>query len=185
MPSALWRQFPSLQTERLTLRRLEASDIYKVHEALSNKEITRYYAVHFDTLEDTEEQMDWFESIWREHSGMWWAICLQGQRQLVGACGYNHYKSELNQTEIGYWLLPEYQGKGYASEALKVMLDFGRQALQLQRIEAWVERGNRQSERLLKQHAFKKEKTLRNFEEKNGKLIDIHVYVQSGPGFSK
>lgn len=177
MSSSPWRRFPSLSTERLTLRQFEFGDIHKVHEALSNKKITRYYAVHYDTLEDTEEQMDWFETIWREQTGMWWAICLNDQKELIGACGYNHYKAPLHQSEIGYWLLPGYQNQGFAREALHCMLNFGFQTLGLQRIEAWVEKGNRKSELLLKKEGFIKEKTLKGFEEKNGKLIDIHVYT--------
>lgn len=182
-PSA-WRHFPTLHTERLTLRRFELRDIHKVYEALSNKKITHYYAVHFDTLEDTEEQMDWFETIWREQTGMWWAICPQGQKELIGACGYNHYQARLNQSEIGYWLLPSYQGQGIAREALHCMLHYGLNTLGLQRIEARVKKGNHKSEQLLVKEGFAKEKTLKGFEGKNGKLIDIHVYCL-GPNGSQ
>lgn len=175
--SSPWRSFPTFRTPRLTLRRIEFGDIHEVFEALSNPKITRYYAVHYDTLEDTEAQMDWFETIWREQTGMWWAICLEGQKKLIGACGFNHYQAEQAQSEIGYWLLPPYHGKGYASEALQPMIDYGFDRLALQRIEAWVERGNKASEKLLQRLGFEKEKTLENWEEKEGQLIDIHVYV--------
>lgn len=172
-----WRRYPLLQTDRLELRRFRHADIHKVYEGLSNPSVTRYYAAHFDTLEETEEQMEWFESLWRERSGMWWAICRQGEKQLIGACGFTHYKPHTASLDIGYWLLPAQQGKGFAREALEALLLFCFEQLQARRIEAWVEQGNKPSERLLRHLGFKKEKTLRKCEEKNERLITVQVFV--------
>lgn len=172
-----WRRFPVLHTDRLELRRFRHNDIGKVFEGLSNPRVTRYYAVHYDTLEATEEQMEWFENLWRERSGMWWAVCPKGEKQLIGAFGFTNFQPRQASMDIGYWLLPAEQGKGYALEALHALVDFCTQQLHARRLEAWVEKGNKPSERLLRRAGFKKEKILHNCEEKDGRLITLQVFV--------
>lgn len=172
-----WRRFPVLLTDRLELRGFQHRDVHKLFEGLCNPDVTRYYSAHCDTLEEAEEHMEWIESCRRERSGMWWAVCRQGEKNLIGACGFTHYQPATASLDIGYWLLPAEQGKGYAREALEAMLSFCTECLHARRIEAWVEKGNKPSERLLAGLGFAKEKTLRNCEEKNGRLITVNVFV--------
>jgi ribosomal-protein-alanine N-acetyltransferase len=42
-----------------------------------------------------------------------------------------------NRAEIGYELLPSFQGKGIMHEAISEVIEFGFQEMQLQTIEAW------------------------------------------------
>ena len=81
MVSDLFKKFPTLQTTRLELRQFKASDLSKVFQGLSNKQVIRYYGVSYSTLEATEEQMDWFESLWNSGTGIWWAICRKGEKE--------------------------------------------------------------------------------------------------------
>jgi len=49
-----------MTTTNYYLKEIEPNDIEKIHKGLSNPAITKYYAVHYDTLEDTKEQMEWY-----------------------------------------------------------------------------------------------------------------------------
>ncbi len=53
-----------------------------------------------------------------------------------------------HEADVGYALLPEAQGKGYASEALRAICDYGFSTLGVQAINAWVLGENRGSSRL-------------------------------------
>ena len=173
----IWHEFPHLETPRLTLRQILPTDINKVYEGLSHKDVIKYYEVSFQTLEATKEQMDWYESLWKERTGIWWGICLKGQRDLIGACGFYDYEEKHQKAELGYWLFPEFWGKGFASEALPPILEFGFDLMQLHRIEALVEKGNHASSQLLEKHGFNYEGTMQDCEFKNGRFISVHMYA--------
>lgn len=169
---------PALETGRLSLRGIRAEDIDFVFEGLSDPRVTAFYAVAFPTLEATREQMDWYDEIWRRRSGLWWAICRRDTGEPVGAIGFNNCEAGHRRAELGYWLLPRFWGRGYASEALQAVLAVAFDALRLHRVEAHVEGGNDASCRMLERHGFTHEGTLREYELKDGEYIDLLVYAR-------
>ena len=58
--------------------------------------------------------------------------------------------------EIGYELLPEFQGKGIMQEATSKVIDFGIQRIGLNLIKAYTHYENQSSTRLLEKFKFKK-----------------------------
>jgi len=58
---------------------------------------------------------------------------------------------------IGYWVSKAYRGRGIATEAVKLIVDFGFNKLKLKRIYAEVKKGNIQSSRVLEKVGFEKE----------------------------
>lgn len=173
--------YPILQTNRLQLRQIKAGDLAKIHQGLSDKRVTKFYGVHFNTHEETEGQMEWYESLWLHKTGLWWAVCGRETGEFLGACGFNYYKAELKQAEVGYWLLPEHWGNGYAIEALKAAMDFVVSHTDVLRIEAFVEKGNGSSGKLLKKFGFVRERIMKNCELKNDKWITLHLYAYLKP----
>ena len=117
---------PILGAERVRLRPIAPADLAVVHQGLSDRRVTEYYAVHFDTLEETREQMRWFAQNERNGSGRWWAICAPADAgdnaRMVGACGFNTIDRFVGRVELGYWLLPEAWGQGLVSDALRAAL---------------------------------------------------------------
>lgn len=79
--------------------------------------------------------------------------------------------------ETGYWLFPEYWGKGYAYEALKAIIQYAFGSLEIHRIAAEVESGNTGSRVLLEKLGFSREAVLRDFEQKNGNYIDLEIWA--------
>ena len=73
-------------------------------------------------------------------------------------------------------LLPEAQGKGYASEALKAICDYGFQQLGVHAINAWVLGSNAGSSRLLEKHGFIRIQVLEKAYRLNGIDYDDWVY---------
>ena len=173
----IWEYFPTLHTNRLELRKIHPVDIHEIFAGLSDQRVIQYYGVSFETLTQTEEQMDWYESLWKDRTGIWWGICQKGEQQLIGACGFNNYEEDQQKAELGYWLIPEYWGRGFASEALKAIVEFGFEQMQLHRIEAFVEEGNKVSGRILEKFQFIHEGTMRNCEYKNGRFISLMIYA--------
>ena len=96
------------------------------------------------------------ENIQRNDS-IYWAITLNGTDKIIGTiCLFKFYKDFLK-AEIGYELLPEFQGKGIMQEAASIVIHFAFQHVGLNSIDAFTHNGNENSTRLLEKLNFKKE----------------------------
>lgn len=167
---------PSLYTNRLQLRLIEPSDADFILRGLSDKRITAYYAVHYDTSEAVQEQMQFYQNLLQEGTGAWWAFSLKNDSELIGACGLSSVSREHCKGELGFWLLPEHWGNGYIPEAAGAVLKYGFEQMHLHRIEAIVEGGNTPSERVLQKLGFTYEGKLRECEVKDNRFIDLLYY---------
>jgi len=78
----------------------------------------------------------------------------------MGMCGLLR-RDTLDDVDIGFAFLPQYTGKGYASEAAKVVLDHARNILGMKRILAITSVDNNNSIRLLEKLGFKFIKIIR------------------------
>ena len=161
---------------RIKLRPVIPTDHENIFRGLSNPEVIKYYGVSFRTFEATLEQMTWFEELEAKETGKWWAVCDAVTSQFLGAGGFNDLSKELKKAEIGFWLLPQFWGKGYMQEAMPLICEYGFTKMGLQKIEGFVETENSNCIRALEKLQFKLEKTEIDCELKNEKLISVHTY---------
>jgi ribosomal-protein-alanine N-acetyltransferase len=173
------KTFPKLESERLILRQILDSDLENVYKGLSHPEVIKYYGVSFHSLEATKEQMEWFADLEKNGTGIWWAVCSQETGEFLGAGGLNDLDMDLKKAEIGFWLLPEYWGKGYMTEAMPLILDHSFNSIGLRRIEGFVETENKNCINALQKLNFTYEETKENFEVKNGVPINIAIYTKN------
>jgi len=158
------------------LREIEDTDIHNIYKGLSNAEITKYYDVHFSTLEETEEQMEWYRNLKSEGTGIWWGIYDKNDNQFCGAGGFNDLDKNHQKAEIGLWLLKEYWGKGILKEVMPQLFEKGFNNLDLNRIEGYVVSDNIKCKRALEKINFQYEGTMRECEIKKGEKINIDFY---------
>jgi RimJ/RimL family protein N-acetyltransferase len=103
------------------------------------------------------------------------AVCT-GNDQLIGDIGI-HFLADAFQVEIGYTVSPNYQGKGYAVEAVKAVLDHLFGDLQKHRISASVDPENVRSIRLLEKIGFRKEAHFVKSFQVDGEWLDDCIYA--------
>lgn len=168
---------PKLTGLNVCLRPVLRSDQQKVFEGLSHPEIIKYYGVSYTTFEDTAKQMDWYEKNLVEETGLVWVIEHASTNEFMGIFGLYHIDTKNRNAEIGYWLFPQFQGKGYASQTLQLVLSFGSTALNLHRIYADVETENKASSSLLMRNGFTLEGIRRDCEFKNGRFISLEQWA--------
>lgn len=74
-----------------------------------------------------------------------------------------HYISSQNfgWVEIGFYIIPSDRGKGYGTEAIKIMVDYLFMTKDIPRIQAVTNIQNKVSQRVLEKAGFTKEGTLR------------------------
>ena len=120
--------------------------------------------------------MHYYNQLWWQQTGAWWKLVLKDTLENVGAIGYNNHSAQHQKCEVGYWLLPQYWGKGLVSEALQHMTAYLFREKKLHRIEALVEEENLASCRVATRAGFRLEGLLRDVEWKNDRFISLYMF---------
>ncbi|GAA2602207.1 GNAT family protein [Winogradskya consettensis] len=147
-----------IETERLVLRRFREDDAAVLAAYRSEPEVARYqswnspysldkarYSVQ--TMVAADPAMPgWFQ----------WAVELASAKTLIGDVGVN-LADNLKQAEIGYTLAPVQQGHGYATEAVRAVLDHLFKIQGLHKVAAECDARNLPSAKLLQRLGFTQE----------------------------
>ena len=163
-------------SNRFILREIRSEDIHYIHKGLSNPAVTQFYDVHFSTLKDTELQMEWYANLKETGTGIWWLIFDIQTGVFVGAGGYNSLEKTHQKAELSFWLLPEFWGKGIMGEVMPIMINYGFEDLSLNRLEAYVVKGNLKCKSALSKLNFIYEGTMRECELKDDHYISVDFY---------
>ncbi|MGA9769518.1 MAG: GNAT family N-acetyltransferase [Blastocatellia bacterium] len=170
-------------TERLILRRLHEKDIHALIAYRSDREVARYQ----NWTEITETEARALVKAKRRTPfalpGVWVqiAIALRETDALVGDIGV-WVNTDGQSAEIGFTLSAGYQGKGFATEAVRKVIEllFDETAVKL--VEAITDTRNRASIALLERLGMKLEKTEEAWFK--GELCHEHRFVITREGFS-
>ncbi|CAN5817189.1 GNAT family protein [soil metagenome] len=169
--------FPVLSTRHFLLRQIIPTDVAEIFRGLSNPEVTAWYGVSYDMPDATQEQMKWYRDIVEQESGIWWAIShRENPTGLLGTCGFYDRNKENQNTDLGYWLHPEWWGKAILQECLPAILAYAFAHLDIYRVEAEVEPANIGSSRLLRKLGFSFEGTRRQCERRGEHFVDLEYY---------
>ncbi|HET7003648.1 MAG TPA: GNAT family N-acetyltransferase [Puia sp.] len=171
------KAFPVYRTGRLLLRHFTESDLENVYLGLSNPEVIKYYGVHFKTLEETRKQLEWFANLERDETGIWWAVCSTDNLTFYGSVGVYYLNKESGKAELGFWLMPDFWGKGIITESLQLAIEHGFNKMHLKKIEAEVETENEKSKNVLKKLQFIHTSTKKDCEIKNGRYISLDIFT--------
>ena len=87
-----------------------------------------------------------------------------------------HLGTGTKQLEIGYSLVPSERGKGYGTEALKIMVDYLFLSKDAMRIQVQTDLRNVASQKIIEKVGFKKEGILRKNFFMRGELRDCYIY---------
>lgn len=169
--------FPPIETERLILRKVTLKDAEDMLTYLSDPDVVKHMGLEpYQTVEDVHREIQWYQSIVKEGSGMRWGITLRNSDIVIGSCGFLNRASKHFRAEVGFELSKQYWGKGIASEALQAVVRFGFKHMELERIEALIEPGNTSSQKLVEKNGFVREGLLRHYEYTCGKFDDLYMY---------
>lgn len=177
-----WTDFPLLATSRLSLRQIVDSDLPAIFQGLSNPSISYYYGVSYSKLADTQAQLDYYQREFHEGTALWWGLALREQPdKLIGSCGLHGLVAEHYQSELGFWILPDYAGLGLMNEAVAAIVDYSFQQLKLHRLQALVDTSNHACLKLLRAQQFICEGVMREAEYKAGRFHDLFCLARLNP----
>ncbi|MFC6095906.1 GNAT family N-acetyltransferase [Flavobacterium qiangtangense] len=127
------------KSERLILRPVTEQDTAKIHLLNSNEEIAKFNTSEIPhSIEETKAILkNWILENSKENTQRFtFAIELKSDAQLIGLIGINIGKIKYKNAEVWFKFDTEFWGKGFATEALSEILNFGFNDLKLHRIEA-------------------------------------------------
>ena len=149
-------RYTNLTTDRLLLRPLNETDQDTVFRLRSDDLVNQYLdrppclspedAIHF--IQAIQHKITIRES-------MYWAISLKETDTLIGTICLFHFSEDLQIAEIGFELMPVYQGKGFMQEALTAILTLSFEVLKIHTIAAVTHMNNHPCIFLLQKNNFK------------------------------
>jgi len=135
-----------LETERLTFRQWQKSDFKAIADFFSIADNARYVG-GVKTLEEAWRLMATYIGHYTLFGYSYLAIETKDSQQLIGTVGL--WNSEVwPEPELGYWLLPEAQGKGYGVEAGLATKQFALEELKLNSLVSYIDEANEPSKKL-------------------------------------
>jgi ribosomal-protein-alanine N-acetyltransferase len=153
--------FPDLLTERLLLRPLVPGDDTDLFLLRSDNEVNRYLdRARPKDIGDARQFISTINDGILENKFVYWVIT-EGEGdawsvrgRLIGTIGLYNFSEDRLTAELGYELLPAFQGRGIMQEALTKVLWFGFRILGLEQVEAFTHRDNERSMKLLSKNGF-------------------------------
>ncbi|MGH7578215.1 MAG: GNAT family N-acetyltransferase [Longimicrobiales bacterium] len=168
---------PIFQTQRLTLRPFDVSDAPVVQRLAGAPEValTTQNIPHPYENGMAEEWIATHASGWKSRQLLILAVTNEPDG-LVGAVGL-HLNPEHHRGELGYWIGLSFWNRGYATAASAALLEFGFEALALNRIQARHMTRNPASGRVLQKLGMKAEGVHRQYALIRGQFEDVAMYA--------
>ncbi|MBO0992805.1 GNAT family N-acetyltransferase [Bacillus sp. SD088] len=179
-------ELPTLETERLVLRKIRTEDLGDMHIYGSNDEVSKHVSWNtHQSLSDTKAFLDNILEQYKKNKIAFWGIELKENRKLVGTINYVTISLKHKKAEIGYILSQEFWGKGIMTEATKEIIKFGFEKMNLVRIEAKCIVENTGSQRVMEKAGMIFEGTIRKGMFTKGKHRDLKSYSILEEEFSR
>jgi RimJ/RimL family protein N-acetyltransferase len=139
-----------LSTRRLVLARFEAADAPFIVRLLNDADWIRYIGDRdVRTVDDARAYLERGPiALYARHGFGLWRVARRADGIAIGMCGLIK-RDTLPDVDIGFALLPEYRGMGYAMEAAEATMAVAKQRYGLRRVVAIASPENARSLRLL------------------------------------
>ena len=170
-------KFPELETERLHLVEIGRQHSESLFDILSRDEVTRYGGIEtLLRLEESYQIINSFRSSYINERGIQWGVVLKDTGKFIGTVGLNQLNKSNKRAELGYEVHPDYRRKYFTCEAVREVLRYSFQELELHRIAALAFPNNFASTNLLKKVGFLEEGKLRDFIYLNNQSQDVLIF---------
>ncbi|MFB6129082.1 MAG: GNAT family N-acetyltransferase [Halorhabdus sp.] len=160
-----------LRGETITLHPIEEDDAQFLAETINHPDVWPTLGA-YEPLNDQQER-EWIESL-GETDGTHLLICAGDDP--VGTVGLNRINDTWGIAELGYYVHPDAQDNGYATDAARRLVRYGFEDRRLEKVYANVYAGNDASRSVLESVGFQREGVFRDHAHVRGERVDVHRY---------
>lgn len=168
---------PSIETDRLSVRLVEESDLPALMQVNGDAEVTRY--LPYQTWQTRNDAQAWYRrmrGLQLAGHALQFVVVDKQSAAAVGTCLLFRLEEESARAELGYVLGRSYWGTGYMHDALRALIGAAFDKLSLRRLEAEVDPRNIASHKLLLKLGFTHEGLLRQRWITKGAPTDTNIY---------
>lgn len=161
-----------LKTDRLSLNEARLRDSAFIHKLLNSSNWIQYIGDRgIKSTEDAERYIrNSLIKSYKQHGFGLYKMVLKESDKPIGLCGLLK-RSHLDHPDVGFAILPEYEGKGYTYEAAKATIEYAHTELSLPTVLAITSEDNLRSQALIKKIGLKYLKKVKLNASKNELLL--------------
>lgn len=177
MINDLFLRFNKIESDRLILRKVNIKDIEDIFEFTSLPQTSE--GLSWNPHSDLTVTRKFVESIiakYDKNTPSQWVLVLKENSKVIGIAGFIEVDFQSARGEIAYVLSPDFQNRGYMTEALRAIVHYGFTEMKLHRIQAKCEIDNYGSEKVMQKLGMQLEGVLRGYILRKGKFRDYKIY---------
>ena len=145
-----------IETKHLILRNWQENDAKGLYQICRDETLRKSGVAFLESIQDAEEAIQFWAK-----GDQFKAIIHRESTELIGFISLGDMNRYEGYVELEYAIAADFRNRGYATEAVKCMVDYGFLELDLTVIAAWVRSHNAESVRVLEKCAFTLEGRLR------------------------
>ena len=173
-----FKDFSGLRSDRLFLRKLSMEDAKDIFEFTSLDETSNGLSWYpHKNINTTREFILSILDKYENNVASQWAIELIEEKRVIGITGFISFFDEHHKGEVAYVLSPRYQGKGFMTESLNMVIQYAFNKMDLNRIEAKCEIDNIASERVMQKLGMCFEGCLYDYLYRKGEARSYKFYA--------
>lgn len=156
--------FHMLDGDNLYFKLLSLDDAIAIHRFASDERVAKY--IGWNLTHNLEETLELIEGMIKKEStgtSLYASIVHKQTDKVIGTCMFFNFNMEAKHAEIGYVLSASYWDKGYGSEIVRIMHDYGLEYLELHKLHARVVDVNIGSSKVLEKNGFSLEGRLKDY----------------------
>lgn len=156
----------TIQSKRLLLRRFSLEDNHSMRANwASDPTVQKLYSEPtYETASEAEGFLEKVISNYENPLYYRWAIALADEPDnCIGQIAYFLVNEKNHWAELEYCIGKEYQNKGYMTEAIRAVVEFGLKQMNLHKVQVCHKEGNHSSKRVIEKNHFVYEGTLRDY----------------------
>ena len=175
----IFRKLPTLETKRLTLRKITAEDAGDIVAFRSDPEVAKHlsWRIGSDEKQKMATMLSIIELMAEQGKPIYWVLELKATKKVIGYCGIIDWVKDQSNAVVTSILSRDYWRKGYMTEAYKAIMPIIFDTIRLNKIKATIDVRNKASIGFFESLGFKREGRLR---EENyfldNKYRDIYMY---------
>ncbi|MFD3158009.1 GNAT family N-acetyltransferase [Haloimpatiens sp. FM7330] len=168
-----------IETKRIVLRKLVIEDAENIFKNWASLEETMKYLPWepSKSIEQVKVRLQNWINLYSNNTFFQWGIELKSSKELIGIINLHEVDVNNQSAETSYILAKKYWNKGFMTEALQAVLNFGFEDIGLNRINAEYYDGNISSEKVMLKNNLQYEGVAKEKYLKKGKFYNAIQYA--------